>query len=216
MKPFRKNVAIAIDGGGIRGIIVAQALAALEDYLGKSVHDVFSLTVGTSTGSILSAGIAAGLPAAKMKQMYLELGKTIFPTTLRKIFFPITRYRYADKSLVSNLESVFGEMKMGSFWQNESRTDLVITAYDLLENRTRFIKPWKDEYKDWPVAKAVQASCTVPTYFPIVEDRYIDGGVGSYGNPCYIAAYEANECLKWNPAQHDAYQHRDRANALFV
>jgi hypothetical protein len=51
------------------------------------------------------------------------------------------------------------------------------------------------------VAKAVQASCTVPTYFPIVDNRYIDGGVGAYGNPCYIAAYEAQECLRWDPAE---------------
>jgi len=38
----------------------------------------------------------------------------------------------------------------------------------------------------------------VPTYFPTLEGRYIDGGVGSYGNPCYIAAYEAKECLDWD------------------
>ena len=25
------------------------------------------------------------------------------------------------------------------------------------------------------------------------------GGVGSYGNPCYIAAYELMECLNWDP-----------------
>ena len=200
MKPFRKNVAIAIDGGGIRGVLVAQALAGLEDYLGKAVHDVFRLVVGTSTGSILSAGIAAGLSAKMMTDLYLELGHTIFPKTLRSILFPLTRYRYSDKPLVSGLEDSFGDTKMGDFWQTDSRTDLVITAYDLQENRTRFIKPWKEEYKEWPVAKAVQASCTVPTYFPVLENRYIDGGVGSYGNPCYIAAYEARECLKWNPA----------------
>ena len=41
MKPFRKNVAIAIDGGGIRGIIVTQALSILETFLNKSVHDIF-------------------------------------------------------------------------------------------------------------------------------------------------------------------------------
>ena len=90
---------------------------------------------------------------------------------------------------------------MGDFWQAGTRMDLVVTAFDLEENRTRFIKPWKDEYANWPLSLAVQASCTVPTYFPIVENRYIDGGVGSYGNPCYIAAYEARECLNWDPSE---------------
>jgi hypothetical protein len=27
----------------------------------------------------------------------------------------------------------------------------------------------------------------------------VDGGVGSYSNPCYIAAYELSFCLGWNP-----------------
>ncbi len=33
MKPFRKNLAIAIDGGGIRGVIVTKALSMLEEKL---------------------------------------------------------------------------------------------------------------------------------------------------------------------------------------
>jgi hypothetical protein len=41
----------------------------------------------------------------------------------------------------------------------------------------------------------------VPTYFPVVEGRYIDGGVGAYSNPCYVAAYETRECLNWDPGE---------------
>ncbi len=36
MRPFRKNVAIAIDGGGIRGVIVTKALSMLEARLGET------------------------------------------------------------------------------------------------------------------------------------------------------------------------------------
>lgn len=54
MKPFRKHVAVAIDGGGIRGIIVAKALAMLEECLDRPVHDIFRLAAGTSTGAIIS------------------------------------------------------------------------------------------------------------------------------------------------------------------
>ena len=64
MKPFRKNVAIAIDGGGIKGVIVTRALASLERHLSKPVHDIFRLAAGTSTGSIISAGIGAGTRTA--------------------------------------------------------------------------------------------------------------------------------------------------------
>jgi hypothetical protein len=201
MKPLQKNVAIAVDGGGIRGIIVTQALSILENELNRSVRDIFQMAVGTSTGSIISAGIAAGISADQMTQLYLGLAETIFPFTIRKFLFPLTRYKYSSEPLEAALEKFLGDLKMGDFWRSGSRFDLVITAYDLLENRTRFIKPWKEEYEGWYVAKAVRSSCTVPTYFPVVDERYIDGGVGSYGNPCYVAAYEAIECLNWDPSE---------------
>jgi len=201
MKPFRRNVGIAIDGGGMRGLIVTQALSVLENHTGLGVYDMFRLAVGTSTGSVISAGIGAGLSAEQMTRLYMTLGTTIFPKTLRKYLFPLTRYQYPAEPLQEALSDHFGPMRMGDFWSTSRPTDVVITAYDLLENRTRFIKPWKEEYQDWLVSKAVRASCCVPTYFPVVENRFIDGGIGSYGNPCYVAAYEARECLNWDPME---------------
>ena len=94
MKPFREHVAIAIDGGGIKGVMVARALAVLEDHLGHSSHEVFRLTAGTSTGSVISAGIGVGLSGAQMHQLYTELGGTVFRKTWRSQLWPLTRYRY--------------------------------------------------------------------------------------------------------------------------
>ncbi len=201
MKPFRKNVAIAIDGGGIKGVIVTTALSILEDAMGSSVTEIFRLAAGTSTGSIISAGIGAWFRASEMQKLYIELGERIFKKNWRTALWPLTRYRYPQEPLESALRSALGDIKMGDFWGNEPVTDVVITSFDLLSTKTRFIKPWKDEYRDWPVVKAVMASSSVPTYFPIVAGRYVDGGVGSYSNPCYVAAYEARYCLKWKPEE---------------
>lgn len=201
MKPFRKNVAIAIDGGGIRGVIVNRALMVLEEALGLPVHSIFRLTAGTSTGSIIAAGIGAGMTAREMLDLYVELGPVVFRKTLRTYLFPFTRYRYENKPLAEALQSYLGGRLMESYWLADPPTDVVITAFDLLENRTRFIKPWKPEYREWQVMKAVLASSTVPTFFPVVEGRYVDGGVGSYANPVYLAAYEAKYCLGWNPRE---------------
>jgi len=55
MKPFRKHVAIAVEGG-IKGVIVTRALAILEDHLGQSSREILRLAASTSTGSIISAG----------------------------------------------------------------------------------------------------------------------------------------------------------------
>ncbi len=197
MKPLRKNVAIAIDGGGLKGVIVTRALAILEEHLGRNLPQVISLAVGTSTGSIISAGIASGLSARQMFDLYCELAESVFRKSWRTWFWPLTRYRYSFDPLEVALRKNIGDRVMGSFWHGENPTDLVITTFDLAANRTRFIKPWKEEYYDWPVVKAVLASCCVPTFFPPVEGRYVDGGVGAYSNPCYLAAYELLFCLGW-------------------
>jgi hypothetical protein len=201
MKPFRKNVAIAIDGGGIRGVIVTKALSFLEQAVGKNIHQIFRLACGTSTGSIISAGIGCGLTASEMYDLYVELGKKIFPRNWRTFFFPLTRYRYENTPLVKALHDVLGDKKMGDFWSDDPQTDVVITTFDLVDNHTRFIKPWKEEYQEMPVVQAVLASSSVPTYFPVVKGRFVDGGVGAYANPCYLAAYELKYVLDWNPAE---------------
>jgi len=201
MKPLRDKVAIAIDGGGIRGAIVARALAILEEHLGRPVHEIFSLAAGTSTGSILSAGIAAGIDAHRMHALYCDLGSAVFRPTLRSAFWLISRYRYAHAPLEHHLQGEIGLLTMGDLWSRSRPIDVVITMFDVVANRTCFVKPWKAKYADWPVVKAVLASCSVPTYFPAVEGRYVDGGVGSYSNPCYLAAYELAHCLHWDPAE---------------
>ncbi len=201
MKPFRQHAAIAIDGGGIRGVLITQALIALEKELGRPLGEIFSLAAGTSTGSIISAGLGVGFSAQRMYDLYMQLGATVFPKTLRSMLWPILPYRYSSKPLESAFRELIGEITMGDLWTAESRKDIVIVIRDLVENRSRFIKPWKDEYRDWPVWKAVLASSVVPTYFPVVDGRYVDGGVGSYSNPCFIAAYEAVYCQGWDPKE---------------
>jgi predicted acylesterase/phospholipase RssA len=201
MKPMRKHIAIAIDGGGIRGVIVTRALSMLEEHLGKSAPELFRLAAGTSTGSIICAGIGAGLSAAQMHELYLTLGKRIFKKSWRSSLWPLMRYRYPQEPLTKALHNAIGDKKMGDFWTTNPPTDVVITTFDVIANKTCFIKPWKPDYWNWPVIRAVLASSSVPTYFPVVEGRYVDGGVGSYANPCYLAAYEAQFCLKWDPRE---------------
>ncbi len=197
MKPFRKHVAIAIDGGGIRGVMVTQALAVLEEKLGFPIHSRIELAAGTSTGSIIAAGMAAGLTAKTMNQLYIDLGEQIFRQSLRTLLWPFFNYRYPSHPLEQALKKYLGEKKVGDLWQAKLQTDLVITVFDVVENRTLFVKPYKPAYENWTLVKAALASSAAPTYFPSVEGRYVDGGVGSYGNPCYLAAYEIMFVLGW-------------------
>lgn len=201
MKPFRKNLAIAIDGGGIRGVIVTKALTMLEQALGAPIHNSARLYAGTSTGSIISAALAVGLSANKIHELYLALGNAVFRKSWRTTFFPLSRYRYSREPFEEALREQLGDTKLKDLWVDLRLTDLVITSFDVLTNKTLFIKPWKLQYQDWLLRYAVLTSSCVPTYFPPVDDRYVDGGVGSFANPCYLAAYELTYCLGWDPAE---------------
>ena len=60
-KPYR---VLSLDGGGMRGLYTASLLNTLSDRFGNQldVGKGFDLIVGTSTGSILAAGLVAGIP----------------------------------------------------------------------------------------------------------------------------------------------------------
>ncbi len=201
MQPFRKNVAIAVDGGGIRGVIVTKALSILEKELNQPLHDVFRLTAGTSTGSIIAAGLACGLTAEQMLQMYLQLGGDVFRKGLRTTFWYAFNYRYPNPPLKKALDTYFGNKTVGDLWKAEPPTDTVLTTFDVVQNRTRFIKSYKSEYENWPLVQAIMSSAAAPTYFPSIQGQFIDGGVGSYNNPCYVAAYEIQYALPWKPEE---------------
>jgi hypothetical protein len=197
MKPFRKNLAIAVDGGGIKGVIVTKALSMVEEKLGYPLHEQTGLTAGTSTGSIIAAGLASGLEAKTLNELYLELGDQIFHKSLRTLLWPLFNYRYPNQPLKKALQKYLTEKSMAKLWSARHPIDVVITTFDIVEKRTRFIKPYKTSYKNWSVVKAVMASAAAPTYFPSIDGRYVDGGVGSYGNPCYLAAFEIMFILGW-------------------
>jgi hypothetical protein len=99
------------------------------------------------------------------------------------------------------LEKYFGGKTVGDLWKAEPATDTVLTTFDVVQNKTRFIKSYKSEYENWPLVQAIMSSAAAPTYFPSILGQFIDGGVGSYNNPCYLAAYEIQYALPWKPEE---------------
>ncbi len=201
MKPFRQHVAIAIDGGGIRGIMVTRALEALEAALGKKLGEVCEIAAGTSTGSVVAAGIALNKSAAEMTELYRVVSPKIFQKSLRSRLWPLFPYRYSNAALKEEFDKQSAGKTMGDLWTAARQFDLVIAVRDMHEARTRFFKSYKSKYAAMPITTAILASAAAPTYFPVVEGRYVDGGVGSFGNPTYVAAYEARFGLEWKPEE---------------
>jgi len=76
---------LAIDGGGIRGIIPARVLVEIEKLTRRPIAELFDLIVGTSTGGILALGLTKpgsngpAFSAAQLLDLYLNHGENIFP-----------------------------------------------------------------------------------------------------------------------------------------
>jgi patatin-like phospholipase/acyl hydrolase len=178
---------------------------------------LFGLTAGTSTGSLFAAGIANGLDASTLSDIYAKLGPSIFPKSWRTL--PLIEYlvnhRYSTKPLEETLATHLGDITIEQLHQQKPNFHMVVTTTDMYASTTRFIKLYKNRFADWRLRDAVLASCIVPTIFPPFEHRYkkkpddppheawipekrywLDGGVGSYCNPCYMAAYEIAFCLR--------------------
>jgi hypothetical protein len=76
---------LAIDGGGIRGMIPAAFLNQLEQQTGHAVSELFDYIAGTSTGGILALGLGLKRPdqptpytAAQLMSLYVAQGRNIF------------------------------------------------------------------------------------------------------------------------------------------
>jgi predicted acylesterase/phospholipase RssA len=189
---------LSIDGGGIRGIIPALVLDAIEQQTGKAVSESFDLVAGTSTGGILALGFSKckekGKPytAMELAGIYEEHGKKIFPRSPWKgvsSVFGLADEKYPHAGLEGVLEKYFGNAVLG-----ECRTKTLVTSYDIENRAPRFFKSWKQEDKAILMRDVARATSAAPTYFePALvsingtERALIDGGV--FINTPSVSAY---------------------------
>ena len=191
---------LTIDGGGVRGIIPATLLAALESATGRPTRETFEFVAGTSTGAVLAAGVAAGIPAARLVSLYAQRSDEVFRkvpviSTLRRILRGDVYHTTVLNALVR--DELGAEARD---WRlNDSPVDLLITAkrlqdgmpwYFVRDNAVNSCRAGAVRLSD-----AVTASAAAPTYFrpwPIAGiGELIDGGIGVAGNPVYQACVEA-------------------------
>lgn len=104
---------LSLDGGGVRGILTLQYLAAIEARLRVRygdpelvLSDYFDLIGGTSTGAIIAGGLALGLDVATIEGMYTDLAKKIF----KKPFFRIGAFvpKFGNHALEAALKETYG------------------------------------------------------------------------------------------------------------
>ena len=201
---------LALDGGGIRGVLSLEILAALESQLrtrygdgGLVLSDYFDYVAGTSTGAIIAAAIARGKPVAEIRDKYRALGRKIF----RKRFLPL-RWRgiYAVQPLTEELEAFFG--RSTTLGDPELRSLLLMVLHNTvtdspwpLSNCTdaeynraeRNLKTSPDRNLDLALTSVIRGSTAAPLYFApqtlqVGEHRFVfeDGGVTPFNNPALM------------------------------
>jgi len=195
---------LSIDGGGIRGIFPAAVLAGLEErYLGgHSIARYFDLVAGTSTGGIIALGLAAGLTAGNLRQLYIERGNEIFPPHGPGVIGRLgrglsawrryLRYSYDQAALARVLTESLGERKLGS-----AGVRLCIPSFEGVHGEVYIFKtPHHPDFRkdlNEPMLKVALATSAAPTYYRPLRDAgytFIDGGVWA-NNPIMIALTEA-------------------------
>jgi patatin-like phospholipase/acyl hydrolase len=197
---------LAIDGGGIRGLIPAVVLADLERRTGRRTAEMFDLIAGTSTGGILACGLTRpgenggpAFTAADLIGLYESEGPEIFHRSLVKRIESVEGYvdeRYDDRGLNAALQRYLDGTRL-----SQAVCDLFITAYEIERRQAFFFRSSRartDPAYDFTFVDVARATSAAPTYFePVrVSDAagaasyaLIDGGVFAL-NPAMCAYAE--------------------------
>ncbi len=207
---------LALDGGGIRGLMTARALVDMEALLRDRVAGgssefrlchYFDYIGGTSTGAIIAAVLARGKSAQELLDFYEEFGKEAF--TKRSIF---ARWKslYDDGELEKKLKEVFVEDT--KLYPKDLQTLLLVVTRNKTTDSAWPISSNPDAlYNDpaksncnlnIPLYQIVRASTAAPVYFPPEVVRvdssgeeyvFVDGGTTPYNNPAFLMYRMATE-----------------------
>jgi patatin-like phospholipase/acyl hydrolase len=200
---------LSIDGGGILGAYPASFLASIEEHRDRPIGEYFDLISGTSTGGIIAIGLAMGLRASEISDLYQKRGAEIFGQhhhpvlnfLIRKLKWVRRFYRHKHSSdkLREVLTDVLGEKQIG-----DAKTRLVIPAWNPVARNVYIYKTahhdrLRNDYKVSAVDVAL-ATSSAPTFFARhIGDHdvgLLDGGVWA-NNPIAIAVVEAVTLLGW-------------------
>ena len=166
----------------------------------------FDLIAGTSTGGVIAIGLAAGLKATDLRNLYVQRGCEIFPPIRSGIVGALERYlrnawryfrfRYDREALVRILRDALGDRRFG-----EAQVRLCVPAFEGRYGDVYIFKtPHHPDFrKDTSerMAKVAAATAAAPTFFQPLQDggyTFVDGGVWA-NNPIMIALIDALSCF---------------------
>lgn len=201
---------LALDGGGMRGVISLEILKTIEKglriRLGREdlvLADYFDYIAGTSTGAIIAAALAIGQPVDEICDRYERLGRRVFA---KRWLLARMRSLYKDAPLRRELHELLGPGR--TLGDPAIRTLLLVVMHNTvtdspwpLSNCTqakynradRALAEVSDRNLDIPLTPLIRASTAAPVYFEPEEltvgtHKFVfqDGGVTPFNNPALL------------------------------
>lgn len=197
---------LCLDGGGIRGLCMLEALKKLERATGRQVHELFDIICGTSTGGLMTMLLGVKrLSLDEVSAAYEKVRKRMADhTTISGSVARLTGgCLYDDKMIDGLLQEILGEDRLDEvpsipkcfvvaaacnstpaqpyLFRNYQLTREASAATQLLG--TNHCQMWE----------AVRSTTAAPTFYnPAVvgTQRFVDGGILA-NNPSLIALTEA-------------------------
>jgi hypothetical protein len=204
---------LALDGGGVKGMLTLGMLKPLEDELRRRaggapdfrLSDYYDLIGGTSTGAIIATGLALGLSVEELIELYARLGPDVFGRAAGDGLF--LQSKFESKKLRRALAGVMSTKTLGS---DDLKTGLAIHAKRIdtgsawvVTNHplSVFYDPPADSSifpnKRYRLVDLVLASAAAPTFFdevlidiefdekrrPTQKGYFVDGAVSANNNP---------------------------------
>jgi len=203
---------LALDGGGVRGMITLAILERIEALLAEAtgrtdgsfrLAHYYDLIGGTSTGSIIATGLAIGHSASELLTMYRDMSGRVFRRSMWRLglFGP----KFARGPLNEVLTDVLGD---AAFDSPRLLTGLAIvtkradngSVWVLTNNpRGRYYDAPEDDRQAFPNRKiklvsAILASTAAPTYFQPeffeiaqgLRGGFVDGSASPHNNPSLL------------------------------
>ena len=152
--PFR---ILALDGGGVRGILEVIWLDRLERHLGGPIYSHFDLILGTGVGAILGFALGLGLRPAKIRALWGQCARLAFAPEQHR--GPGSTFEaYGRDGLERMLRWVFGERTLANL-----RVRTVGLSFDYETQQLQSLDSSRAE-PDFPLWAAVNAATRHPLY----------------------------------------------------
>jgi hypothetical protein len=196
---------LALDGGGIRGLISVEYLARIEELLrahfGRPdlvLADYFDYVAGTSTGAIIATCLALGMSTDTIRRFYLEAGPEMFEPARVHLRFQSRFAAHKFGELLRRTlgaETTLGSEKLRTLLTVVMRNASTSSPWPLSNNpRARFNdRARADCNLNLPLWQLVRASTAAPVFFPpevidVGEQQFVfvDGAVTTYNNPAFL------------------------------